>query len=772
MDRAVDRPTPSGRTGLNDAQDTMLGLSDVTLIAIDTANHALALRALARSRADVQFARTLFLTNERAAEIDVPDGIEIATIGTLESREAYSEFVLKGLSPYVATTHALLVQWDGYVINPLAWEAGFLNCDYIGAKWFWQPEGRRVGNGGFSLRSRRLIEALQDPRIVLRENEDLTIGAMFRPLLEAEHGIRFADEAMADRFAFEAAYPIAKPFGFHGLFNFCRVVPPDELTSLAEHFSDAIAKSLQFAQLIRNCIALGQWHAAIALARRRLTATPQDAETERLLRDAETAARTTPAAGRNDPCPCGSGKRFKHCHGSLTAPLSADDLAQRGLTAHRREDIDAAEREYRAALALSPDHPLALHYLGVIAYQRGRALEAWPLLDRAAQLRPDEPEFHNNLGLTLVELDRHDEAIDAYRRALTWNSTHATAWNNLGLALTGCNRLPEAIDALRRALVLRPDFGEAHWNLALALLAHGEFAEGWGEYEWRLSLRRLAGLMQTPATPRWNGEDIAGKSLLLTADQGLGDTLQFIRFAQLVAARGARVLVEAPTPLVRLLATAPGVTEVRAAGDPLPTHDVHVPLLSVAGALGINETNIPAGVPYLHVDNTHRRLVADEVMDLARRKRKVGIAWAGARHNTNDRRRSCSLALLSSLFDIRDVAWFSLQKGDGEEEIAAVPNAERLVRLDARNDFDRTAALVATMDLVISVDTSIAHLAGALARPTWILLPFAPDWRWRTAGNETPWYPTVRLFRQPRRGDWASIVAEVQATLTHWLAHA
>jgi tetratricopeptide (TPR) repeat protein len=750
----------------------VLELPGVTLIAIDTANHALALRALGRSRADVQFARTLFLTNELPAEIDVPDGIEIATIATLNSREAYSEFVLKGMSSYVATTHALLVQWDGYVINPLAWEARFLDCDYIGAKWFWQPEGRRVGNGGFSLRSRRLIDALQDPRIVLRENEDLTIGAMFRPLLEAEHGIRFADEAMADRFAFEAAYPIAKPFGFHGLFNFCRVVPPDELTALAERFSNPIAQSPQFAQLIRNCVALGQWQAAVALARRRLTATPQDAETERLLRHAETAARTMPAAGRNDPCPCGSGKRYKHCHGSLSAPLSADHLAQRGLTAHRRGDVDAAEREYRATLAQSPDHPLALHYLGVIAYQRGRALEAWPLLERAAQLRPDEPEFHNNLGLALVELDRHDEAIDAYRRALSQNSAHAAAWNNLGLALTGCNRLPEAIDALRKALELRPDFGEAHWNLALALLADGEFAEGWREYEWRLSLRQLAGLMQTPGTRRWNGEDIARKSLLLTAEQGLGDTLQFIRLVPLIAARGARVLVEAPAPLVRLLATAPGVTEVRAAGDPLPPHDVHIPLLSVAGALGINETNMSASVPYLCVDDLHGRLVSDEVMSVAGRKRKVGIAWAGARRNTNDRRRSCSLSLLSSLFDIRDIAWFSLQKGDGEEEIGAVPNAERLVRLDARNDFDRTAALVAAMDLVISVDTSIAHLAGALARPTWILLPYAPDWRWRTAGNETPWYLTVRLFRQPRRGDWASVVAGLQASLTEWVAHA
>src|SRR5438067_2996847 len=245
-----------------------LELPDVTLIAIDTANHALALRALAESRKNVCFGRTLFITDRLPHATEVQSDVEVATIAPLSSRNAYSQLVLKGLSRYVTTGHALLVQWDGYVINPAAWEPAFLDCDYIGAKWFWQPVGRRVGNGGFSLRSRRLIEALADPRIVLSENEDLTIGATFRPLLEAEYGIRFAPEDTADRFAFEAAYPIAKPFGFHGLFNFCRVVSPDELASLAERFSDAIAQSPQLLQLIRNCVALGQWRAAIALAQR------------------------------------------------------------------------------------------------------------------------------------------------------------------------------------------------------------------------------------------------------------------------------------------------------------------------------------------------------------------------------------------------------------------------------------------------------------------------------------------------------------------------
>jgi tetratricopeptide (TPR) repeat protein len=748
----------------------MLDLPTVTLLAIDTANHALALRALARCQTRADFGRTLFLTDAIPAEIEIPASIEVATIAPIDSRADYSAFVLKRLLPYASTSHLLLVQWDGYVVNADAWESAFLDCDYIGAKWFWQPAGRRVGNGGFSLRSRRLLEALQDSRIALVDNEDMTIGDTFRPLLEDSFAIRFADEAMAERFAFEAAHPIGKPFGFHGLFNFCRVMPAPELAALAPQFSDAIAHSPQLAQLLRNCVAMGQWPAAIAMAQRRLAVLPADAEAKLLLAQAEAAARQAPAAGRNDPCPCGSGKRFKHCHGVIapTQPAAAapavDDIVQGALAAHQRGDLAVAERDYRTALARAPEHPVALHFLGVIAYQHGRSSEALPLLERAVALRPDEPEFHNNLGLAQVELDRHDEAIDSYRRALARNSAHATAWCNLGLALTGANRLPDAIDALRRAIALRPDFAEAHWNLALALLADGEFAAGWREYEWRLAIPRFA--VPTPSAPRWNGEDTNAKTLLLRAEQGLGDTLHFVRFASALKAQGARVLVQVPRPLARLVATVPGVAGVHAAGDSTAHYDAQIELLSVPGKLGIDDSNIPAAVPYVSVDGARTETVAAEVEKIAGSAFRVGLAWAGAPTNSNDRRRSCSLATLAPLFDVAGVAWFSLQKGD--DDAASAATGERLTRLEARNDFDGTAALVATLDLVVTVDTSIAHLAGALARPTWILLPFAPDWRWRVIGESTPWYPTARLFRQPRRSDWASVVRAVCAALaTH-----
>ncbi|HSQ81039.1 MAG TPA: DUF5672 family protein, partial [Casimicrobiaceae bacterium] len=283
----------------------MRELRDVTLACIDTANHALALRALEISGRHLAFGRTLFLTDAVPAGISVPPGIGIVAIDRLASRDDYSRFVLKSLLGHIATSHVLLVQWDGHVVNPEAFDDAFLAVDYIGAKWFWYDDAMRVGNGGFSLRSRKLLEALQDPRIALVDAEDVTICRSFRPLLEREYGIRFASEDLADRFAFEAAYPTAMPFGFHGLYNFCRVVPPDELAALAPQLSDAIAASQQLGQLIRNCIALAQWAPAAALARRRLAVLRDDAEAKTLLARAEAGLAQGPVVGRNDPCPCG-----------------------------------------------------------------------------------------------------------------------------------------------------------------------------------------------------------------------------------------------------------------------------------------------------------------------------------------------------------------------------------------------------------------------------------------------------------------------------------
>ncbi len=747
----------------------MLELPGVTLIAADTANHALALRALAKSREGIRYGRTLFLTDAVPAHIAVPDGIEVVRIAPLASRDAYSQFVLKSLAAHVSTSHVLLVQWDGYVVNPAAWDPAFLDCDYIGAKWYWYEDDLRVGNGGFSLRSRKLLDALQDPRIVLAEAEDLTIGRTFRRLLENEHGVRFGSEALADRFAFEVAYPIGKPFGFHGLFNFCRTVPPAKIAALAPQFSDTIAHSPQLLALLRNCMALGQWDAVIAIARRMLATTPDHPEAAAMLANGERNAAQPAAVGRNEPCPCGSGRKYKQCHGALGreavpaaaagSPADADRQVRDGMMAHQRGDLDAAERAYRAALATLATHPVATHYLGVVLYQRGQLADALPLLEQGAAAVPQEPEFHNNVGLALAAADREDEAIAAYRRTLALKPDHAVAWNNLGLALQAGNRLPDAIAAFREALALAPDFAQAHWNIALALLAHGDFAAGWHEYEWRFRIPDLARHERQYAGVRWDGVLRSGQTLLVTAEQGLGDTLQFIRLVRFVAARGARVVVSAPRPLVHLLATAPGVSAVYAPDDVLPAYDAYTPVIALAGILGVTTETIPDAVPYLAADAERRAEISRA--SAGDPGLKVGLAWSGSRLNTNDRRRSIALSTLAPLFALSGVSWYSLQREEDEADIARVTAARVLHRLPARNDFDGTAALVDMLDLVVSVDTSLVHLAGALARPTWVMLPFASDWRWRLERTDSQWYPTARLFRQSRVGDWDAVVARV-----------
>jgi Flp pilus assembly protein TadD len=749
----------------------MLELPGVTLCCIDTANHALAARALRRSAVGIRFARSLFLTDRR---VDEPD-IEVRTIAPLASRDDYSQFVLASLLDHVDTPHVLLVQWDGYALNPEAWRGDFLDCDYIGAKWFWAPEGQRVGNGGFSLRSHRLLEALRDPRIVLTEAEDVTIGRTFRTLLEREHAIRFATESQADQFAFEAAYPIGLPFGFHGLYNFCRVVPEDELAALVVHFTPAIARSPQLAQLGRNCLALGQWRAAAAVFQRILDDDPANWASAAGLATARSSMASAPAAGRNDPCPCGSGKRYKNCHGALAAsapppaaaqlpgppPAAALDLrVQQAIALHQRGDTAAAERIYREALAVQPGHPLAQHFLGVILYQRQDIEAALPLLQRSVEAVPAEPEFHNNLGLALAAGEREQEAIAAFRVALALESGHAVAWNNLGLALQSVNDVDGAIGAFRRAIALQPEFEHAHWNLALALLLDGQYAEGWREYESRFALSELGKDRHAFVGPAWDGSAPQGKTLLLYTEQGLGDALQFARFVAPLARTGARCIVHCPEALVPLLATAPGVAQTVTDADPLPRYDAHLPLLSLPRLLGTTIDAIPAEVPYISVA-PERRAAVRKLIEASPQRLSVGIVWTGNPANPSNRIRSAPLDALDPLFEVEGIDWYSLQQGRTAAAFTPAAREARMRPLPTDWALVDTAALIAELDLVISVCTSIAHLSGALGRPTWTMLACAADWRWLQDRADSPWYPTMRLFRQPSPRDWSAVARSI-----------
>jgi Flp pilus assembly protein TadD len=641
----------------------MLELTAVTLCCVDTRNHALALRALKKSTAQIRFARTLFVTDR---QFDVP-GIDVHLIAPLTSRDAYSLFVLRSLLTLIDTPHVLLVQWDGYVLNPAAWQAKYLDCDYIGAPWFWHDDAMRVGNGGFSLRSHKLLEALQDPRVELIDAEDVTICRAFRPLLERDHGIRFASETLAKAFSFEAAYPIGSPFGFHGLFNFSRVVPADELALLVAHFTPDIARSPQLLQLGRNCMAMGMWRPAVAIFRCILDETPAHAEAQAALVTAETRAAAPRTAGRNDPCPCGSGKRYKNCHGMLSsAPApppapSIDSRVRQALAPHQRGATTAAEVIYREVLATAPDHPQAQHFLGVIHYQRREFSAALPLLERSVALVSNEPEFHNNLGLALAAVDREGEAIAAYRAALALKADHAVAWNNLGLALQSVNDVSGAILAFRRAIELTPNFAHAHWNLAMALLLDGQFEEGWREYEWRMELAELGKRQQSFPGSKWDGTDAAGKTLLLHMEQGLGDALQFVRFVTLLADRGARCVVHCRDSLRPLLATVAGVAQLAGDNESLPPYDAHLPLLSLPRCCRRQ-------VPRFRQGPLHHRFAGPPGGDArtngcARRTQgwsRVGrqsracrtIAIARARSRLSVRCSGC-----------RGIAWFSLQQG-------------------------------------------------------------------------------------------------------------
>ena len=746
----------------------MLELPGVTLCCIDTANPELALRALRLSTAGIRFGRALFLT-DRAHEIA---GVEVRHIERLASRLAYSELVLKKLVDHIDTPHVLLIQWDGYVIHPDAWRDEFLACDYLGAKWSWHDGSQSVGNGGFSLRSRKLLGALCDARIQLAGPEDETICRAFRPLLEKEHGIVFGSEALADAFAFEASYPLGRPFGFHGLFNFCRFVPAGELPELVRWFTPEIARSLQLLQLGRNCVALGQWRAAEAIFRRILAEIPTHAEALAQCAVASRNAAVASVVGRNDPCPCGSGKRYKHCHGAGAAPPRAtvEEKLRQAIARHQRgtpEDLTAAEATYREVLASEPDNASAQHFLGVIHYQRGDVAAALPLLERAVTAQPFEPEFHNNLGLALAAADRDTQAAAEYRAALALRPDHAVAWNNLGLALQAQNAIADAIDAFRRAVAIAPDFAQTRWNLSLALLLRRQFTEGWREYEARLALAELGGSRGRLPGPVWNGSDLSGRTLLLTVEQGLGDAVQFSRYATPLAAAGIRCVIRCPSSLEPLLATIPGAG-VSIESDPLPHYDAHVPLLSVPHLVGTLRETIPAAVPYLHIADDRRR-AARASIDRSQAALAIGLCWAGSPANSNDRNRSLPLAAFAPLFELPGITWFSLQAGAAAAPLAATRAAARIVPLSEDTPLVATAALIAELDLILTVDTVIAHLAGALAQRAWVLLPFAPDWRWQLDRDDSPWYPTLRLFRQPRPRDWTSVIERVRGELTRAL---
>jgi Tfp pilus assembly protein PilF len=438
------------------------------------------------------------------------------------------------------------------------------------------------------------------------------------------------------------------------------------------------------------------------------------------------------------------------------------------LAQSRLAKYDAALANYGRLIELRPGHAWAYHQRGNVLLDLLRYQEALASYDRAIDLQPDIASVHCNRGNALLDLSRFDEALASYDRALALNPQLAVAHYNRGKALQKLKRFPEAVETYGHAISLQPGFAEAHLNQALSRLLLGDYEEGWKGYEWRMEVASPGNQKRNLAQPMWLGqEDISGKTVFLHAEQGYGDTIQFGRYVPLVAKRCAHLILEVPGSLKSLMATLDGSFQIISQGDPLPHFDFHCPLPSLPMAFGTRIDTIPSSTPYLHVAPEVQRNWDARLGP--KQRARVGLVWAGEPTHANDVNRSMSFHLLAPLLDV-DATFVSLQKQlrPGDKKILN-QNTNIVHCGESLTDFSDTAGLIGNLDLVISVDTSVAHLAGALAKPVWLLLPFIPDWRWLLDRADSPWYPTVRLFRQDATRTWGNVVATVRCALKEFV---
>ncbi|HEX4144838.1 MAG TPA: tetratricopeptide repeat protein [Pirellulales bacterium] len=427
--------------------------------------------------------------------------------------------------------------------------------------------------------------------------------------------------------------------------------------------------------------------------------------------------------------------------------------------------LDEARQRLEQSLSQRPDNAEAHNNLGIVLRKQGQLDEAHARFEQALALRPNYAEAHNNLGNVLKEQGQIDQALARVEQALALRPNYAEAHNNLGVILWQQGRLDEAAARYEQALALKPDLAEAQMGRAARYLVEGDYERGWPEYEVRL---RVPGHLPRHNLPRWAGEPLAGRSLLLLAEQGVGDTIQFVRYARLLKERGARVVLACQKALGGLLAGRADWDELFVLGSApeLPRTDFYLPLLSAPLALGTNAATIPGDVPYLAADPALVDAWRAELAGVG--GFKIGIVWQGSRKYHLDRWRSIPLAHFAPLAKLPGVRLISLQKGFGSEQIATVdfPVLDLSDRLDeAAGPMMDTAAVIRNLDLVLSPDTAIAHLAGALAAPVWLALQLSPDWRWLRRRDDTPWYPTMRLFRQTTLGAWPEVFERIASAI-------
>jgi len=446
-------------------------------------------------------------------------------------------------------------------------------------------------------------------------------------------------------------------------------------------------------------------------------------------------------------------------------PNDLDALYDLGNALQLMDKPQEALASYGQVLALKPDRVDAVNNSGVVLMKLERFEEALARFEKALAITPDFAEAHSNRANVLLRLGRPGEALEAYDKALAIKPSFATARNNRGTALVALNRHHEAINDFNLALAQHPRRAEVQFNRSLALLAVGDFREGWRAFESRWDQEHWAGRRRNFTQPLWLGEQpIGGKTILLHREQGYGDTIHFVRYAPLLAAQGARVVLEVDPPLKALMSTIAKISNVVATNERLPPFDMHCPFMSLPLAFATEITTIPAAIPYL--SPPAERVAKWKARLPQAGAPRIGIVWAGSAAHVNNHNRSIALAQFVRVLSTPDLQFVCLQKDVSKTDVEVLrAHGCTAVFGDEIADFADTAAIIAALDLVVSVDTSVVHLAGALGRPVWVLLPRSAEYRWMCDREDSPWYPSARLLRQPQIGDWDSVLERVQQEL-------
>ncbi len=447
------------------------------------------------------------------------------------------------------------------------------------------------------------------------------------------------------------------------------------------------------------------------------------------------------------------------------ARADARKRASLALECQARGDLEGAVEGYEASLALDPGSAEVHNNLGNLYRGLGRLEDAEAAFRLAIEADARLAEAPLNLAMLLAQTGRARDAVALCRKALALRPRFPEASQSLGFLLEQEGDLDGAMQCYGDALAARPDYPEARFGLALQQLLRGDYANGWRDYEWRMRLPGHEGVWSPGGRPAWDGAPLEGRTILLFAEQGFGDVIQFVRYAPLVAARGGKVILSCQPKLKALLGTVPGLTAIFGTAESLPPFDLSCSLLSLPRVFGTTLDTVPAQVPYLRVDTERelhwkRRLAADAP------SLKVGLFWATGTGNIMSPQRTLSLDMLAPLAGITGISYYSLQRGEAASQAAHPPRGMKLIDLAAElGDFADDAALMANLDLIISINTATAHLAGALGRPVWTLVQSPPDWRWLLGRDDSPWYPTMRLFRRGQAETWGQVVERIGQAL-------